>query len=193
MDSYDRIVIQGHQQRDGLSIGHFFNQPLHAFIDSFHLKILRLIHPQPKVIGNTLQRFLFRIRTAIGRQSPQITRKTCIVRIMNNDFLAEHVTNAADTYYLFKPIDIGICIQYHRIVIGFIGKKSSQRRQYRSTGPHAHPHNPFPVTSHLITRIVNDIVNNKYQYGYHYRHTQPAFANDASKRGTDKKEDEACQ
>ena len=71
------------------------------------------------------------------------------------------MADTADTCYLFKPINIGISIQHHRIIIGFISKECTQWRQHSCTGPHTHPHNPFTVTSHLITRIVDNVIDDK--------------------------------
>ena len=103
------------------------------------------------------------------------------------------MANTADTCYLFKPIDIGISIQHHRIIIGFISKECTQWSQHSCTGPHTHPHNPLTVTSHLITRIVDNVIDDKNKHGHYYRHAQTAFTDDTTQRCTDEEKNKACQ
>ena len=103
------------------------------------------------------------------------------------------MADTADTRYLLKPVDISIGIQHHRVVIGFISKECTQRRQHSRTGPHAHPYNPFTVTRHLIARIIDDVIDDENKHGHHHRHTQTAFTDDTAQRRTDKEENKARQ
>ena len=98
------------------------------------------------------------------------------------------MTYTADSQNLFKPVNIRIGIQHHRILIGFISQKDAQWSKHGTTCPHPHPHDPFTVTCHFISRIVNDIIDDKYQYRYNDRHSQASLTNNTSQRGPDKEE-----
>ena len=83
-------------------------------------------------------------------------------------------------FYAFYPLVL--------LIIGFISQKDAQWSKHGTTCPHHHPHDPFTVTCHFISRIVNDIIDDKYQYRYNDRHSQASLTNNTSQRGPDKEE-----
>ena len=101
------------------------------------------------------------------------------------------MTGYAESQNFAYHIDICFDIEYGWIFIGFISQENADRAEHHGAKPFAEPGNPFSAFCHFFSWHVDDIIEDENGDGYDNRYTQTSFADDGSKRGTDKEEEQA--
>lgn len=92
---------------------------------------------------------------------------------------------------LHEEVLVKVDVEHRRVFVGLVCEEHGDRRQNGCRYEFAEQDGPLSVACHSHAGVVEDIVDDEYEHGDNHRHSQSAFADDGSQRGTDKEEDEA--
>ena len=144
-------------------------------------KVIQIIWYPPKF-------FLVVIFPATFRKNSETFVKRDIIRVVNNNFFACHMTTSAKSQHTVYQAAISFGIEHHGIVVGFICKECSERRKYHNAHPHAESNFPSAFLGELHARCAYYVVKNENRHRQHGGRTKSAFLYDRTERCTDKEE-----
>ena len=114
-----------------------------------------------------------------------------VFRIFDDDLLAGDVTLGAQTQNTADDLFVQVYIEHHRVLIGLISEEGGDGGKCPRRDRHAEGDGPLSFTGHLITRVVEDIVNDEHQHRHDDGHSETALADDGTQRRADEEEDQA--
>lgn len=107
--------------------------------------------------------------------------------ILDDDLLSVDMAFSANPQHIKQNLLIEVNVEYDRVIIGFIGEEDGDRSQHACSQHLSKPYSPVVVTSHLHASVLEDIIDDKYQYGDDDGYTQSALPDNGSQGAPMKK------
>ena len=116
-----------------------------------------------------------------------------VFRLFYDHLLAVDMALLTQTQQAHDNGFVEVYVEHRGVLVSLISKEHGDRCEYHRGDGLSEPHLPLSVARHTHTRVVEDVIHDKHQYGYDDGYAQTSLADNGSQWGTDKEEDQARQ
>lgn len=189
----DGQVVQFGQHTRVAAVREFLDECFHLFVDGLHVAVGHVAEEDAHVVGRHEQLCLCQVIRAGLAQLAEAPGHCGVVRVVDDDFLAEDVAVRAQPKQLAEERDVELEVEDDGVLVGLVGQESADGRKDHRADPHAVPDVPAAVARQLHARRVENIVEDEDYHGDDGRHSESALADDGSQRRTDEKENQTTE